>query len=237
MFAKPWHARPVLPLRDLNPAGRPPVVTYLLIAANVAAYGYQLNLGAEGAQRLFDQWGLVPFYIARLRLSSLSTMVTSMFLHGSFWHLLFNMWFLHIFGDNVEDVLGRLRFAIFYLSCGVVAAVAQTLVQPHSAIPIVGASGAIFGVMAAYLKLFPHVRITAYFIVFFRVPAVFFIVFWFVLSGLDSLRSLTTGGGGVAFFAHVGGFLCGLYLLSPLVPGATRWGTRAHQSTRRPIEY
>lgn len=220
--AFPWHARAVLPLRDMNPAGRPPLMTYLLIAINVAVYGYQHSLPGSAGAQLVEQWGLVPYFISHLHWASASTLVTSLFLHASFWHLAFNMWFLHIFGDNVEDVLGRARFALFYVVCGVLAALAHTAVQPQATVPMVGASGAIFGVMAAYLKLYPHVRITAFFLVLIRVPAVFFIVFWFVLSGLDSVRSLTSDQGRVAFFAHVGGFLAGLYLLSPLVRGVER---------------
>lgn len=213
----------MIPLYDLNPTRRTPVVTYALILVNVTAFLYQVSLGAEGGQQLVMQWGMIPYWISELRVASFSTVITSMFLHGGVLHLVANMWSLYIFGDNVEDMLGRLRFLIFYLVCGAGAAIAQTLIEPSSVVPMVGASGAISGVMAAYLKLFPHARIVTLIpvlILFFvrEIPAVFFIVFWFaiqLLSGLGSLGDAASMGG-VAFFAHIGGFVVGLYLLARL---------------------
>lgn len=210
----------MIPLRDINPTKRTPVVTYALIAANVLVFLYQLGLGDAQGELLIRQWGMVPYYISHLHLGSLPTVLTSMFLHGGFLHLISNMWSLYIFGDNVEDVLGRGRFLVFYVLCGMGAAMAQTLIEPASAVPMVGASGAISGTMAAYLKLFPHARIVAVIPVLFfwflrEVPALFFIVFWFVIQLLSGFGSLgTMNMGGVAFFAHIGGFVAGLYLLS-----------------------
>lgn len=209
----------LLPLRDLNPTLRTPVVTYGLILVNAAVYLYEVTRSESEIQRIIYQWGMVPYWISDLRLSSMSTLVTSMFLHGGTAHLLMNMWSLYIFGDNVEDALGRVRFIVFYLACGLGAAFAQVLIDPSSTVPMVGASGAISGVMAAYLRLFPQARvITLIFIFVYQVPAVFFIVFWFVLQLLSGVGSLGDAAsmGGVAFFAHIGGFVVGLYLLSQL---------------------
>ena len=213
----------MIPLRDINPTQRTPVVTYALIATNVLVFVYQLGLDAAGNQALVFQWGMIPYWISEFRLESFSTIITSMFLHGGVAHVLFNMWSLYIFGDNVEDVLGRMRFFVFYIVCGVGAALAQVLIEPSSRVPMVGASGAISGVMAAYLKLFPHARIVTLIpvlILFFvrEIPAVFFIVFWFLLQLLSGIGSLgdTASMGGVAFFAHIGGFVVGLYLVSTL---------------------
>ena len=200
-----WQAAAVIPLYDLNPTRRTPVVTYALILVNVMVFVYQLSLGAAGNQQLVMQWGMIPYWISEPRVASFSTVITSMFLHGGVLHLVANMWSLYIFGDNVEDVLGRLRFLVFYVACGIGAAIAQTLIEPSSMVPMVGASGAISGVMAAYLKLFPHARIVTLIpvlILFFvrEIPAVFFIAFWFLLQLLSGLGSMgdSASMGGVA---------------------------------------
>jgi membrane associated rhomboid family serine protease len=214
----------VIPLRDINPTRSRPVVTYALIAANVAVFLYQFQLSrTPGA---FDEfllrWGFVPYFFAKEpHWGSIETPFTSMFMHGDFLHLISNMWFLHIFGDNIEDVLGRSRFILFYLLCGLVAAFAQLIVEPGSRVPMVGASGAIAGVLAAYLRLFPRARVLTLIPIFIvpflrELPAVFFIVLWFVvqlISGIGSLGALGRGGG-IAFFAHIGGFVAGLWLLA-----------------------
>jgi membrane associated rhomboid family serine protease len=151
-------------------------------------------------------------------IGSLITPLTSMFLHGGLLHLGSNMLFLHVFGDNVEDVLGRGRFLLFYLVCGLGAVFGQIVVDPESVVPMIGASGAISGVLAGYMTLFPHARVVTLvpifiFIQFMDLPAGFFIVLWFVLQlvqGYLSLGMIAEGGGGVAWFAHIGGFLAGL---------------------------
>lgn len=212
-------------MRDINPARSTPVVTYALIALNVLVFAYEISLDGGAFEAFIRQWGMVPYWLTEFRLSSVSTVFTSMFLHGGLMHLVSNMWSLYIFGDNVEDVLGRVRYLVFYLVCGVGAAAAQVAIEPSSQVPMVGASGAIAGVMAAYLKMFPRARIVTLipvFILFFirEIPAVFFIAFWFVLQLLSGLGSLGNPGamGGVAFFAHIGGFVAGLYLLARLRP-------------------
>jgi len=218
----------VIPIRDLNQTRRTPVVTWALIAANVLIFVGSLSVGAEGAEALVMRFGVIPDVLvngswtspraAGGALGSWVTPFTSMFLHGGVLHLGSNMLFLHIFGDNVEDVLGRGRFLVFYLLCGLGAVVGQILVDPTSMVPMIGASGAISGVLAGYVTLFPHARVVTLipifiFIHFMEVPAGVFIVLWFVLQlvqGYLSLGMIAEGAGGVAWFAHIGGFLVGL---------------------------
>ena len=216
---------PVIPLRDDLPTSRPPVLTVALIAANVAAFLWQvLGVGMEASVA----WGgLVPARLLGLTppgdptaLPPLATLVSSMFLHGSFAHIGGNMLFLWVFGNNVEDALGRPRFLAFYLLTGLGAAAAQigsALVagSRELLIPMVGASGAISGVLAAYLVMFPRARVLTLvpifiLIRFVQLPASLFLGAWFVLQLLGAFLG---GGGGVAFMAHVGGFVGGLLLV------------------------
>ncbi|HLK12772.1 MAG TPA: rhomboid family intramembrane serine protease [Candidatus Binatia bacterium] len=205
----------MIPLRDTIPSRRVPLVNHLLIAANVGVFLYELSLGSR-MEHFVLAHGLVP------RTISAHSVLTSMFLHGSWFHVLANMLYLWIFGDNVEDRLGHLRYVLFYLLCGAAAAVAQTLTNPHSTVPMVGASGAIAGVTGAYLLFFPRARIVTlvpvlFFIQVVEVPAVFFLLFWFVMQLAAGLQALGVRQslGGVAFWAHVGGFVAGL-VLGPL---------------------
>ncbi|MDB4971817.1 MAG: rhomboid family serine protease [Myxococcaceae bacterium] len=204
----------MIPLRDINPTRRVPYVTYLFIALNIAMFIYQyIDLTPTQNQEFTHQHGVIPYFLLSGYGPSLSTPLTSMFMHGGLGHLMSNMWFLHVFGDNVEDQLGRLRYVFFYFFTGVVAVLAHALIQPSSQLPLVGASGAISGVLGAYLLMFPRARVVTFFPIFFffELPAFFFILIWFamqVFSGCDSLSSTQTAG--VAFFAHVGGFCAGL---------------------------
>ena len=218
----------MIPIRDLNQTRRTPIVTWSLIAANVLIFVVSLSLGSRGAEEVVMRFGVIPDVLvhgnwaaprsAGGSLGSWVTPVTSMFLHGGILHLGSNMLFLHVFGDNVEDVLGRGRFVWFYLLCGLGAVVGQVLVDPSSMVPMIGASGAISGVLAGYVTLFPHARVVTLipifiFIHFMEVPAGIFIVLWFILQlvqGYLSLGMIAEGGGGVAWFAHIGGFLAGL---------------------------
>ncbi|MDH5673031.1 MAG: rhomboid family intramembrane serine protease [Myxococcales bacterium] len=217
----------MIPLRDINPTERTPVVTRALLVANVVIFLYQLSLGPEAGRELVYRFGMVPYYLTQdLRFHSLATPLTSMFMHGGIMHLASNMWFLHIFGDNVEDRLGRGRFLLFYVLCGLLAAAAQMLVDPSSEVPMVGASGAIAGVLGAYFRLFPGARVVALLPIFIffivrELPAFFFIIVWFLLqlvSGIGSLSYVGEASGGIAFFAHIGGFLAGLFWLRVLPP-------------------
>jgi membrane associated rhomboid family serine protease len=202
----------VIPLRDTIPSARVPVVNYAIIALNVVVFLYETSLGRH-LEAFILTWGLVP------RDFTLPTLVTSMFLHGSWMHLLGNMLYLYIFGDNVEDRLGHARYACFYLLCGMAAGATQALINPASGVPVVGASGAIAGVSGAYFLFFPGARVVTLVPIFFflqviEVPAVFFLLIWFVwqlISGVATIGGGKAGvEGGVAFWAHIGGFLAGM---------------------------
>jgi membrane associated rhomboid family serine protease len=216
-----------VPLCDDNPTVRPPVVTFFLIGLCTGAFLWQLGhnereiLFAYGMipAELFGSWHPPrPYQI----LPAWAKILTSMFLHGGWFHLLGNMLYLWIFGNNIEDVLGRGRYLFFYLSCGIVAALAQALSSPSSHIPMVGASGAIAGVLGAYLLLYPsaNVRCFVWVVVFFRIvniPAWTMLGLWFAIQLISGL-SVASGKPGVAFWAHVGGFVTGLVLVSVLRP-------------------
>ena len=215
----------MIPLRDTIPTRTFPWVTIALIGANILVFLHQINLGGERGAAFVAIFGAVPAQFtgaaphAAPVLPPGLTIPTSMFLHGGVLHLLGNMVFLWIFGNNVEDATGHLRFLFFYLVCGAVAAAAHILTHPASTVPMVGASGAISGVLGAYFLLFPHARIvTLVWLGFFaqtvQIPAFVFLGFWFLVQSL----SWAVGGGeggGVAFGAHVGGFIAGLLLLVP----------------------
>ncbi|MDZ4864667.1 MAG: rhomboid family intramembrane serine protease [Gemmatimonadota bacterium] len=223
----------MFPIRDNNPTLRQPVATYALIAVNVVVWLLVQGMGVEPAlSRSVCQLGLIPGeFLLRLpdgfRIPLGKGMdcvvttgrtwyapLTSMFLHGSWMHLLGNMWFLHVFGNNVEDVMGRGRYVLFYLLCGFAAVAAQMAANPASTAPMVGASGAIGGVMGGYVLLYPRARIRTFLFIFFLdVPAFVMLGYWFLLQLVGGWAP--QGDGGVAFMAHVGGFLGGL-LLVPL---------------------
>jgi membrane associated rhomboid family serine protease len=224
----------VFPLKDDNPSSSTPFVTVGLIILNALAYAYQFSLwgGGPDGERAFElfinEFGLVPCRLTGVCHPPLDlpspflTIFTSMFMHGGLFHIAGNMLYLWIFGNNVEDVLGHGRYLIFYLASGVAAALAQTAVGPGSTVPMVGASGAVSGVLGAYLLLFPHAHVTTLIILgfFFRlvqVPAVVVLGFWIVLQVLNGLGSFGASGG-VAFFAHIGGFVAGMGLLFVLRP-------------------
>jgi membrane associated rhomboid family serine protease len=204
------------PIRDHNPSGRTPWVTYALIAANVAIFLASLSMSGDprATATLYLGYGLVPADATVL------SAATSMFLHGGILHLAGNMLFLWIYGDNMEDEFGHAGFAAFYLASGVIAGYAHVLAAPGSTIPLVGASGAIAGVMGGYLLLYPKARVDVLFVIviLFRivpVPAWLVLAFWFGTQPLSGMAT-PTGGGGVAYWAHAGGFLAGLALTAPL---------------------
>jgi len=207
----------VIPLRDINPTRRVPYVTYVIIALNIAMFVYQfIQLTPTQNQAFVQQHGVVPYYLLSGYGPALSTPLTSMFMHGGLAHLMSNMWFLHVFGDNVEDALGRVRYVLFYLFTGVAAVLAHAFIQPSSQLPLVGASGAISGVLGAYILLHPRARVVTYVppFFFFELPAFFFIAIWFAMQVFSSFGSLSaTETAGIAFFAHVGGFIAGVAFL------------------------
>ena len=205
----------LFPYKDDNPRVLVPYVTYGIITINVIVFIFQFNLGMSnpmGEENFIYRFGFVPANF------SFITIFTSMFLHGGFSHIMGNMWFLWVFGDNVEGVLGHAKYALFYILCGLAATISQLLINPGSTIPMVGASGAIAGVLGMYMIRFPNanVHVFAFIIIFFttfRIPALFVLGFWFfnqLTKGLGSLGFNTTGG--VAWFAHIGGFIAGIML-------------------------
>lgn len=215
----------MIPLSDYPPERRTvPVVMLTLVAINIFMFLYQILLG-PGMDRLVMAYGTIPFEITRaidippqIPVPVYFTLFTSMFLHASIFHLVGNMLFLWVFGDNVEDRLGHLRFLAFYLLCGIFAALSQVAISPDVRIPAIGASGAIAGILAGYVVLFPHAQVrTLLFIgIFFtitRISALFLIGFWIVLQFVFGFVSLGDEGGGVAYFAHIGGFIAGLILI------------------------
>lgn len=235
----------MLPLKDDVPGRKTPFVTVALIALNVLAFMYQFSLemggdpaSARAAQAFVLEFGAVPCRLTGACASPsdfpnpLVTILTSMFLHGGLFHIGGNMLYLWIFGDNVEDTLGHARFLVFYLLSGLAAALAQTAMAPRSAVPMIGASGAVSGVLGAYLILFPYASILTlitfgFFIRFVQVPAVIVLGFWVVVQVLNGFITFSgaAGGtgdiGGVAWFAHIGGFLGGMALLFLLRPRRT----------------
>ncbi len=214
----------MIPLRDANPTRRVPFVTYGLIAVNAAVFLFQESLPERPYAGFVFSYAATPALITAHFGAYAYTLVTSMFLHGGWVHLLSNMLYLWIFGNNIEDRLGRVRFLLFYLICGFAASAAQVAIDPSSAVPMIGASGAISGVLGAYVVLFPNARVLTLVFYFFLVRlvelrAVWLLGFWFLMqlvSGLGSLGMVRMGG--VAFFAHIGGFVAGFLLVLLLAP-------------------
>jgi rhomboid family protein len=202
----------MIPLRDVIPSRTVPYLTVTIIILNALAWFYELSLPREDLPVFLQQFGVVPAYFAA------PTLISSMFLHGSWSHVLGNMWYLWIFGDNVEDRMGHFRFLVFYLLCGIVAAFGQILIDPTSTLPTIGASGAIAGVMGAYFVLYPQSRVLTLIplIIFWEIvelPAIFLLGFWFLMQlfSAGAIAATTNSqSGGVAFMAHVAGFLTGL---------------------------
>jgi len=224
----------VLPLRDHNPTHRTPVVTIALIAVNVGIFLTEPLTGTDAQQtRFFFCNATLPYEVVNRELapqvpygalgcpgkSVLLAMLYSMFLHGGLLHIGGNMLFLWVFGNNVEDRLGRVRFLAFYLLAGAAATMAQSYLTPASVVPLIGASGAIAGVLGAYLLMFPHAQVTTlifYFVT--ELPAVLVLAGWFLLQVFQGVGSVQGDGGGVAYFAHIGGFIAGMILLLLLRP-------------------
>lgn len=224
----------MIPLRDDNPVTVTPYVTYALIVACALVFAYQLTLTPQASQAFVYGFGVTPallFDFAELppsiaQVPPAATLITSMFLHGGILHLLGNLLYLWIFADNVEDHLGRGRFLVFYVVCGLAAALAQSLLEPRSEIPMIGASGAISGVLGAYLVLFPRAHVLVAIPLFVilhlaRLPAMAVLGLWFAVQLISSLNA-PAGEPGIAFAAHAGGFVAGLVLIFPFRAGLNR---------------
>ena len=224
----------MVPLKDENPIKITPYVTYALIAVNILVFIYELSLNSDQLDLFFHLFAVVPKELTASfsginaqGIPEVLTLITSQFLHAGFAHIAFNMLFLWIFGNNIEEQLGKAKFLLFYLSCGAIAVLAQWFFSAMSNIPSLGASGAIAGIMGAYILKFPQARIVTlvplgFFFPIFRIPAVYFLGFWFVeqaLNGITSFEVTASVGmesGGVAYWAHAGGFIAGV-ILGPML--------------------
>ncbi len=231
----------MIPLRDNLPTRHAPLVTLLLIGVNAYAFLTLCWLGTYGGQRYIMYYGLIPCsltgscQVTGRAFSPEVTLVTSMFVHAGFFHFAGNMLYLWIFGNNVEDAMGRVRFVVFYLLCGLAAAYGQILMGPASRIPMVGASGAVSGVLGAYLLLFPHARVLTliplgFFLQVAEIRAVFVLGFWIVIQVLNGLLTFSYEGGGVAWFAHIGGFAAGCVLVGLFKRRTVPWGWQRYRS-------
>ncbi len=214
----------MIPLRSTERVNSRTIATPILIAVNMAVFLYQVTLPQFALSNFVEQWGIVPDHLNKI------SIVTSMFLHGGWLHILGNMLFLWVFGRNLEDLLGGWRFFAFYMLCGLSAAVVHIIFNPYSRVPTIGASGAIAGVMGAYLVKFPRARIITlvpiiFFVTTMEIPAMWFLVYWMAIqffSGIGSLAETDYTGGGTAWFAHIGGFLAGMLLIR-FFPERKRW--------------
>lgn len=234
----------MIPIRDENPRGITPYVNTALIVANVAAWLVEWTVLKGGGAWVISGYGLVPARLLSDPLADSVTVLTSMFMHGGWGHLFGNMLFLYVFGDNIEDALGHGRYLAFYLASGLAAAAAQVAIDPLSTIPMVGASGAIAGVLGAYLVLYPRAPIVVVNPVFplwfvfgalLVFPAWLVVGEWFVWNLLRGVASVSGGSsGGVAFFAHLGGFVLGLLAIRPFMFGRGRRTTRTWHGFRPP---
>jgi membrane associated rhomboid family serine protease len=221
----------MIPIRDTIPSRTRPVVNISLIVINALVFLYEVSAGAY-VRRVFQVYGLIPskyFYLADVAsadfIERFYPFLTSMFLHGGWMHVIGNMLYLWIFGDNVEDRIGHIKYLFFYLISGLAAAFTHVYTNPSSRVPVVGASGAVAGVMGAYFVLYPTSRILTlvpilFFLQFIEIPAILFLGFWFVIQFFNGAFSLGAGGGGVAWWAHIGGFAGGA-LVALLT---RRWG-------------
>lgn len=234
----------MFPLRDDNPVSITPVINWLLIFVNVVIFMYQVSLGPRDMQIFVYQYGAIPAVItgeqrlpdALAAVPPMASTFTSMFLHGSWMHLIGNMWFLWIFGNNIEEAMGPLRYLVFYLLSGISASFAHVLFNPASAIPSIGASGAIAGVMGAYVMLYPRAHVlTLIFLGFFirliYLPAGLILGFWFLLQVLSGSMGSVSGGqdsGGIAFWAHAGGFVAGVLLVGVFKKRSVRFFNPPH---------
>ena len=234
----------MIPLRDSIRSQRIPYVTYAILGLNMAAFLAELTVGREAAS-VFEKFMVVPAAYSDGKTSLLwllIPLVTSMFLHAGWFHLIGNMLFLWVFADNVEDRLGHLRFAVFYFACGLGAVLVQMLTDPSSGAHYLGASGAIGGDLGAYMITFPHARVLTlipfYFLYFLEIPALIVLGFWFVTQLFNGVGALNPQlAGGIAYWAHVGGFLCGIALMLILAP--RRGGSGGHvpnSAERKPLE-
>jgi len=210
----------MIPLYDTVRSRRFPFINIVLILANTVAFLYEIQMGPSALKGFIFRWGLIPSHFWNTPSSAWITIFTAMFLHGGWFHIISNMWFLYIFGDNVEERMGGVRYLIFYLLSGMAAGLLQAYVLPTSAEPMIGASGAIAGVLGAYLILYPRSRIASLVPILFiftiiEIPAFLFLLFWFGSQIYSGLFAIPGGGAsGIAWWAHIGGFIFGVIMVS-----------------------
>ncbi|MFZ5634927.1 MAG: rhomboid family intramembrane serine protease [Bacillota bacterium] len=224
----------MIPLRDSVRPRRSPYINWLLIALNLYVFIREIILPPALLNEVFYTLGVIPSNVIHLMVTGaaldpvLITFITAMFLHGGWMHVLSNMLFLWVFGDNVEDRLGHLRYLLFYLAAGIIGSIAHILANPTSEVPIIGASGAIAGVLGAYFVSFPRARILALIpIIFFftlaEIPAVIFLAMWFILQLFNGAASLGGAANTVAWWAHIGGFVAGVIIIKIMAPKKISW--------------
>ncbi|HLA06397.1 MAG TPA: rhomboid family intramembrane serine protease [Anaerolineales bacterium] len=209
----------MFPLYDTVRSHKIPFVNLLLIGANAVAFYYEIQMEPSALEGFIFTWGLIPANFLNDPSNQWTTIFSSMFLHGGWFHVISNMWVLFIFGDNIEARMGGIRYLVFYLLSGTAAGLLQTFVLPASQVPMIGASGAVAGVLGAYLILFPHSRIASLvpvFIIFtlVEIPAFIFLVFWFISQLYSGLFAIQGEASGIAWWAHIGGFLFGMIMVS-----------------------
>lgn len=215
----------MIPLKDDNPTKSFPIITILIIALNIFVFFYMLTLEEAAKRNLVNLYGATPYELVHriglkggIYVPTAITIITSMFLHGGFFHLASNMLYLWIFGNNIEDSMGHLRFIFFYIICGALAVFAHTVLNHKSMLPMIGASGAISGVLGGYLILFPRAKVLTllplgFYIQIVKIPALFVLGFWIVVQIVNGAFTIGSNDGGVAWFAHIGGFTVGILLI------------------------
>ena len=231
----------MIPLQDDNPTEITPIMTIGFIVACVLVFLYQVSLLPRSGEMFVYQFGAIPAVIfgqaelpeQLVALPAYGTLVSSMFLHGGWMHLIGNMLYLWIFGNNIEDVMGHVKFVVFYILCGVLAALSHAVIDQGSAVPMVGASGAISGILGAYILLYPHARVLlliplGFFMHTLYVPAGVVLGLWFLMQLLPGVLSIGQEGGGIAFFAHIGGFVAGIVLIGLFKHPHIRFFNPAH---------
>ena len=209
----------MLPLYDENPTRNFPGLTIAIMSANILIYLWSLSVLPAELDMVYYEFGMIPIDVTRSPLRGTPTIISAMFLHGGFLHLAGNMLYLWIFGNNIEDVLGKFRFILFYFVCGAIAAFCHVATNVGSNIPMIGASGAIAGILGGYMVLFPQAKVKTliflgFFITVVRIPAMVLLLIWMGLQVFNSI-SMSAEGGGVAWFAHIGGFVAGMVLILP----------------------
>ncbi len=229
----------MIPIYDENPTKRFPYLTVTLLVANIAIFGYEITLSSDALQSLFDTWGFTPvaYFSSPFAPTALMTIATAMFLHGGWLHLIGNMLYLWIFGNNIEDRLGPIWFLVLYLGGGAAATIAHALIYPTSDVPLVGASGAIAALLGAYLVLYPRAKVVTVIPVFVfielaKLPAAFVIGMWFLLQLAQGVGSIGVATG-VAWWAHVGGFVIGAVAMLPMIAGSQIKSTARRRTRKR----